>query len=129
MAGSMSFWAVPSVDPREVIVPKITLSPPSSAGREYRPSARLPYRRPIPSDGKWGAHNPSHVITAAGGLKTFEKACGKKNIAFAGDWLAGSSEIGTIGVRIITAVPEVNGVLDAAYELTKRGIIHSIGCR
>jgi hypothetical protein len=34
-----------------------------------------------------------------------------------------------LGVRIITAAPEINGVLDAVHELDQRGIVFSIGHR
>lgn len=80
---------------------------------------------------KRGAHNPSLVIPATGGLKTFEEVYGAENMAFAEDWFMSDSaeETGRVGVRIITAAPEVDGVLDAVYELTKRGIIYSIGHR
>lgn len=33
------------------------------------------------------------------------------------------------GVRMITAAPEVDGVMDAIGELTKRGVVFSIGHR
>jgi N-acetylglucosamine-6-phosphate deacetylase len=33
------------------------------------------------------------------------------------------------GVRIVTAAPEVNGVLDAVHDLDQRGIVFSIGHR
>jgi len=34
-----------------------------------------------------------------------------------------------LGVRIITAAPEVEGVMESVGELTKRGIVFSIGHR
>ena len=34
-----------------------------------------------------------------------------------------------LGVRIITAAPDTNGVLDAVHELDQRGIVFSIGRR
>ena len=34
-----------------------------------------------------------------------------------------------LGVRIITAAPEINSVLDAVHELDQRGIVFSIGHR
>jgi len=79
---------------------------------------------------KRGAHNPSLVISAAGGLKAFEDVYGAENMGFTEDWLMSDSvETGRVGVRIITAAPEIDGVLDAVYELTKRGIVYSIGHR
>ena len=34
-----------------------------------------------------------------------------------------------VGVRIITAAPEISGVLDAVRDLGQRGIVFSIGHR
>ena len=79
---------------------------------------------------KRGAHNSSLVISAAGGLRAFEEVYGAENMAFTEDWLMNdSAETGRVGVRIITAAPEIDGVLDAVYELTQRGIVYSIGHR
>lgn len=79
---------------------------------------------------KRDAHDPSVVISAADGLQTFEDADGAENMTFAEDWLASDpEETGGVGVRIITAAPEVEGVLDAVGELTKRRIVYSIGHR
>lgn len=79
---------------------------------------------------KRGAHDPSLVISASGGLKAFEEVYGAENMVFKEDWLTNdSAETGRVGVRIITAAPEVDGVLDAVYELTQRGIVYSIGHR
>ena len=35
----------------------------------------------------------------------------------------------SVGVRIVTVAPEINGVLDAAHDLDQRGIVFSIGHR
>jgi N-acetylglucosamine-6-phosphate deacetylase len=35
----------------------------------------------------------------------------------------------SVGVRIITAAPEVDGVLDSVKELSDRGVVFSIGHR
>ena len=79
---------------------------------------------------KRGAHDPTLVISATGGLKAFEELYGAENLSFTEDWLmTDPAETGRVGVRIITAAPEVDGVLDAVYELTKRGIVYSIGHR
>jgi N-acetylglucosamine-6-phosphate deacetylase len=50
-----------------------------------------------------------------------------ENLATKGDWLMDRDA--PIGVRIITAAPEINGVLDAVHELDQRGIAFSIGHR
>lgn len=52
---------------------------------------------------------------------------GLENIAIKDDWLMDSDA--PLGVRIITAAPEINGVLDAVQELNQRGIVFSIGHR
>lgn len=52
---------------------------------------------------------------------------GLENIAIKDDWLMDSDA--PLGVRIITAAPEINGVLDAVQELDQRGIVFSIGHR
>lgn len=38
-------------------------------------------------------------------------------------------ESGGVGVRIITAAPEVEGVMEAVNELAKRNVVFSIGHR
>jgi N-acetylglucosamine-6-phosphate deacetylase len=52
---------------------------------------------------------------------------GLQNLAVKEDWLMDRDA--SLGVRIITAAPEVTGVLDAVYELDQRGIVFSIGHR
>ena len=74
---------------------------------------------------KRGAHAPSFLISAPQGIKSFEDLYGAENLADSEDWLMS----GTTGVRIITAAPEVNGVMSAVEELTKRGVVFSIGHR
>lgn len=41
------------------------------------------------------------------------------------DWLMGD----TVGIRIITAAPEIEGVMSAVEQATKRGVVFSIGHR
>jgi N-acetylglucosamine-6-phosphate deacetylase len=48
-----------------------------------------------------------------------------QNVAIREDWLMGDDA--PAGVRIVTAAPEINGVLDAVHELHQRGIVLSIG--
>ena len=50
-----------------------------------------------------------------------------QNLAVKDDWLMDRDA--PLGVRIITAAPEINGVLDAVHELDQRGIVFSIGHR
>ncbi|KAG6828255.1 hypothetical protein H0H92_008643 [Tricholoma furcatifolium] len=75
---------------------------------------------------KRGAHSPPFLLPAPEGTKTFEDIYGEKNLADNEDWLmAIGSE--NAGVRMITAAPEVEGVMNAIGELSKRGIVFSIG--
>ena len=50
-----------------------------------------------------------------------------QNLAVKEDWLIDRDA--PLGVRIITAAPEINGVLDALPEFDQRGIVFSIGHR
>jgi N-acetylglucosamine-6-phosphate deacetylase len=70
-------------------------------------------------------------LPAPEGFKSFESIYGAENLANSEDWLMagdGVCEAG-VGVRIITAAPEVNGVMGSVSELTKRGIVFSVGHR
>ena len=51
-----------------------------------------------------------------------------QNLAIKEDWLM-DSDAAPLGVRIITAAPEIVGVLDALPEFDHRGIVFSIGHR
>ncbi|KAF9268588.1 Metallo-dependent hydrolase [Marasmius fiardii PR-910] len=72
---------------------------------------------------KRGAHTPSFLINAQEGFKTFEDVYGAENLVEDEDWLMSDD----VGVRMITAAPEVTGVMDAIEILTKRGVAFSIG--
>ncbi|KAJ3776325.1 carbohydrate esterase family 9 protein [Lentinula raphanica] len=74
---------------------------------------------------KRGAHAPSFLVTAPEGIKSFEELYGAENLADSEDWLMSNGADN--GVRIITAAPEVTGVMSTVGELTKRGVIFSIG--
>lgn len=76
---------------------------------------------------KRGAHAPLHIRSPSKGFASFEEMYGLENIAIKDDWLMDSDA--PLGVRIITAAPEINGVLDAVQELDQRGIVFSIGHR
>jgi N-acetylglucosamine-6-phosphate deacetylase len=77
---------------------------------------------------KRGAHAPPFLRDAPEGFKSFESLYGADNLLDAEDWLmAGHGE--TAGVRIITAAPEVRGVMDTVTELARRGVVFSIGHR
>ncbi|KZV66441.1 carbohydrate esterase family 9 protein [Peniophora sp. CONT] len=75
---------------------------------------------------KRGAHAPPFLRSAPEGIKSIEEVYGANNLAYTEDWMVDT--VGDkIGVRIITAAPEVDGVLDSVKELTDRGIVFSIG--
>jgi N-acetylglucosamine-6-phosphate deacetylase len=78
---------------------------------------------------KRGAHAPPFLLTAPEGYKSVEKLYGAENLADAEDWLMNQGVSNEVGVRIITAAPEVEGVMESISELTKKGIIFSIGHR
>ncbi|TFK44908.1 Metallo-dependent hydrolase [Crucibulum laeve] len=75
---------------------------------------------------KRGAHAPSFLLAAAEGMKSFADVYGAANLAEAEDWLM-NTEGENVGVRIITAAPEIDGVLGAVDELTRKGVVFSIG--
>jgi N-acetylglucosamine-6-phosphate deacetylase len=52
---------------------------------------------------------------------------GAQNMIIKEDWLM--DEDTSVGVRIITAAPEICGVLDAVRDFGQRGIVFSIGHR
>ncbi|KAM5545115.1 hypothetical protein V8D89_001226 [Ganoderma adspersum] len=77
---------------------------------------------------KRGAHAPQFLLSAPNGLKSFDEIYGAENLAVTEDWLmAGEDQDGSVGVRVITAAPEVEGVGNSIEELTRRGIVFSIG--
>ncbi|KAJ7782660.1 carbohydrate esterase family 9 protein [Mycena metata] len=74
---------------------------------------------------KRGAHAPPFLLSAPDGFSSFEDAYGAQNLVDSEDWLMSSD--GQCGVRIITAAPEISGVMGAVNELSKRGVVFSIG--
>lgn len=76
---------------------------------------------------KRGAHAPLLIQSPLKGLASFEEMYGAQNLAIKKDWLV--DEGAPLGVRIITAAPEITGVLDAVRDLDQRGIVFSIGHR
>lgn len=75
---------------------------------------------------KRGAHEPSYLLPAPEGFKTFEEVYGVDNMVDAEDWSMSDSEP---SVRVITTAPEIPGVLKAIDEAVSRGIVMSIGHR
>ncbi|KAF9553030.1 Metallo-dependent hydrolase [Agrocybe pediades] len=72
---------------------------------------------------KRGAHAPAYLLPADEGFKSFEDVYGAQNLVDSEDWNMSNNP----GVRVITAAPEVPGVMDALDEMTKRNIVFSIG--
>lgn len=77
---------------------------------------------------KRGAHTPGYLLPATAGFKSFEDVYGAQNLVDAEDWSAMSGSQ-NFAVRLITAAPEIPGVLEAVDELNKRGIAFSMGHR
>ncbi|KAF8070735.1 carbohydrate esterase family 9 protein [Lyophyllum atratum] len=75
---------------------------------------------------KRGAHSSPFLLSAPEGTKSFEDVYGEENLAENEDWLMAVGDQNA-GVRMITAAPEVDGVMNAIAELSKRGIVFSIG--
>ncbi|KAI0821138.1 Metallo-dependent hydrolase [Irpex lacteus] len=77
---------------------------------------------------KRGAHAPQFLLKADEGFTSFEQVYGSENLAVQEDWLmACEPQSDSVGIRIITAAPEIAGVREAMEEATKRGVIFSIG--
>ncbi|CAA7260561.1 unnamed protein product [Cyclocybe aegerita] len=74
---------------------------------------------------KRGAHAPAYLLPATDGFKAFEEVYGAVNLTEGEDWIM--SRDSNPAVRMITAAPEVPGVMNALEESVKRGIIFSIG--
>ncbi|RPD58145.1 Metallo-dependent hydrolase [Lentinus tigrinus ALCF2SS1-7] len=73
---------------------------------------------------KRGAHEPQFLLPAKEDIKSFEEVYGADNLAVTEDWLMGDHHV---GVRVITAAPEVDGVMASIDELVRRGVVFSIG--
>jgi len=75
---------------------------------------------------KRGAHSPPLIIPASEGYKSFEAIFQPENLVATEDWLTGA---GSVGARIITAAPEVEGVMESIERVVKMGICFNIGHR
>lgn len=78
---------------------------------------------------KKGAHASPFLRSAPERIATFEEVYGAANLAHKEDWLMNPTDDASTGVRIITAAPEIDGVMDTVKDLTERGIVFSIGHR
>ncbi|KAL1672244.1 Metallo-dependent hydrolase [Schizophyllum commune] len=76
---------------------------------------------------KRGAHAPSFLQPAPNGLESFKEVYGAENLADAEDWLMTGDHERGLGVRVITAAPEVEGVMSTITPLSKSGVVFSIG--
>uniref|UniRef100_A0A8H7Y4Z6 Amidohydrolase-related domain-containing protein n=1 Tax=Psilocybe cubensis TaxID=181762 RepID=A0A8H7Y4Z6_PSICU len=73
---------------------------------------------------KRGAHAPAYLLPAVDGFKSFEDVYGAENLVDGGEWVKPNNDP---AVRLITAAPEIPGVMTALDEFNKRGIAFSIG--
>ncbi len=78
---------------------------------------------------KRGAHAPQFLVPAKEEIKSFEDVYGAENLAETEDWLMAGDTEDALGVRVITAAPEVDGVMSSVEELVRRGVVFSIGHR
>ncbi|KAF8548988.1 carbohydrate esterase family 9 protein [Imleria badia] len=77
---------------------------------------------------KRGAHAPPLIVSAPDGFSSFESTYGPESLVETEDWLMGGDiDQDTVGVRIITGAPEVEGVMEAISKASKRGICFNIG--
>ncbi|KAI0667066.1 Metallo-dependent hydrolase [Trametes maxima] len=76
---------------------------------------------------KRGAHAPQFLVPAKEGIKSFEDVYGEANLADTEDWLMAGDGQNAVGVRVITAAPEIDGVMASIEELVRRGVVFSVG--
>ncbi|KAF5317336.1 hypothetical protein D9611_004021 [Ephemerocybe angulata] len=74
---------------------------------------------------KRGAHAPPLLLSAPEGYETFKEVYGAENLVKADEWTLPQGQ--SVGVRVITAAPELPGVMDALKILTENGVVMSIG--
>jgi hypothetical protein len=67
---------------------------------------------------KRGAHAQPLLVSAPKGITSIEEVYGPENLAPGGP-----------GVRMITAAPELQGIMESIHHLSERGVIFSIGHR
>jgi N-acetylglucosamine-6-phosphate deacetylase len=68
-------------------------------------------------------------LEAPSGFQSLEEVYGPENLVESEDWTTSMSADQGPAVRLITAAPEVPGIMGAIGELNKRGIAFSIGHR
>lgn len=67
------------------------------------------------------------LLSAPKGYETFEEVYGANNLVDKLEWHLPAGQ--DVGVRMITAAPEIPGVMDALKTLTQKGLVMSIGHR
>ncbi|KAF8507798.1 Metallo-dependent hydrolase [Hysterangium stoloniferum] len=76
---------------------------------------------------KRGAHMQGFLLTAPEGIKTFSEVYGEEALCQADQFVGKRGNTTFPGVRVITAAPEIEGVIPAIEELSRRGVICAIG--
>lgn len=76
---------------------------------------------------KRGAHSSAYLLEAPSGFQSLEEVYGPENLLDSERWTMSANQ--DPAVRLITAAPEVPGIMGALDELNKRGIAFSIGHR
>ena len=64
---------------------------------------------------KKGAHTSTYLLAASSGFQSFQDVYGPENLVEANDWMMSADQ--TPAVRLITAAPEVPGVMETLGEL------------
>jgi len=76
---------------------------------------------------KRGAHMQNFLLSAPEGIKSFSEVYGEAALCAADRFVGKRGNTAFPGVRVITAAPEIEGVIPAIEELSRRGVICAIG--
>lgn len=112
------FGGLPSADEPDAAAPSSSINGGATLLGWH---AEGPFLQPA----KKGAHAQSFLVSAPDRIASFEDVYGVENLK-----PQQQDENGPLaGVRVITAAPEVEGVMDSIDALAQRGVIFSVGHR